>query len=306
MNKNNLIKWLKASRPHTMGLSFAVILAGSCQVGWSALHLDILLLSLLAAGGFQLVSNFANDYGDFKKGTDAHRPETYRALSAGNFTAQQVKTAIVVISLLSLICVVALVWRAPVSSEGKWTMFALGIASVLAAVGYTMGKHPYGYYALGDVMVFLFFGLVGVVGSYYLQGGELSRLGIWMVAVAFGAFSTSVLNINNLRDREKDQASHKMTIANLLGEQSALGYQRALFIGAVFALGIYALSFKLAWMFIALIPAIIASVLARMIYRSLVSVRAHADYNRCLAMTVKCTFLLSLPTAIVGLVSLTQ
>ncbi|PID61287.1 MAG: 1,4-dihydroxy-2-naphthoate octaprenyltransferase [Gammaproteobacteria bacterium] len=298
MNKQTIKKWLKASRPHTMGLSVAVILAGACQVGWDNLRLDILVLSLLSAAGFQLVSNFANDYGDFKKGVDDDRPEAYRALSAGNFTASQVKTAIIVTAVASLLCVMLLVWSSPVSSAGKQTMFALGIASVLAAVGYTMGKRPYGYYALGDVMVFLFFGLVGVVGSYYLQGGQLARGGIWLVAVAFGAFSTSVLNINNLRDCEKDRQHQKITIANLLGQSVALLYQRYLFVGAVLALLIYALSVQ--WWGLSL--PLLAAGLSWAIYRQLAEAKTHGDYNQCLAMTVKFTLLLSLPAALVGLV----
>ncbi len=168
-----VLRWIKAARPHTMGLSAAVILAGSAEVGWSALHMDVLLLALLSAAGFQLISNFANDYGDFIKGTDSHRQEHYRALSGNNFTVTQVRLVIVLLVVFSVISVLLLLWRSPVSTSGKWLMFALGVASILAALGYTLGKRPYGYVALGDVMVFVFFGLVGVVGSYFLQGGDV-------------------------------------------------------------------------------------------------------------------------------------
>lgn len=302
MELKTVLKWLKASRPHTMGLSFAVILAGACQIGWQTLRLDILFLSLLSAGGFQLVSNFANDYGDFKKGTDSHRPETYRALSADNFTAQQVKITIVVVAVLSLTAVVALVWRSPVMLSGKWVMFVLGIASVLAALAYTLGKRPYGYYALGDIMVFLFFGLVGVVGSYYLQGGALSNPSIWAVAVAFGAFSTSVLNINNIRDREKDRKHHKTTVANLLGAQVAMRYQFGLFAGAVIALGAYVLTVNDRELLLVLLPMGLSVGLVQRIYRALLRAESHDDFNYCLAMTVKYTLLLSIPTAVAGLI----
>lgn len=297
MNKHTVITWLKAARPHTMGLSFAVILAGACQIGWEQLRWDILLLSLLASGGFQAVSNFANDYGDFTKGTDVHRPESYRALSAGNLNIQQVKIAIITIAMFSLCCVVLLVWRSPVSTSGKWLMFCLGILSVLAAIGYTMGKRPYGYYALGDIMVFLFFGLVGVVGSYYLQGGTLGQMGIWLVALAFGAFSTTVLNINNIRDCDKDKHNHKTTIANLLGKQTAHRYQRGLFALALAALFLYGLTTH----GLGLFPASVAVWCVWLIDRTLITADNHSDYNHCLAMTVKYTLLLSVPTAIVGL-----
>lgn len=301
---NNLLRktvttWVKAARPHTMGLSIAVILAGSSQVGLHSLRWDILCLALLSAAGFQLVSNFANDYGDFKKGTDSHRPEGYRALSAGNLSENQVKNAIVFLAVFSMVAVVALVWRSPVSVAGKWVMFALGIASVIAAMAYTLGKRPYGYYALGDVMVFLFFGLVGVVGSYYLQGGDLSRLPVWCVAIAFGGLSTTVLNINNIRDSQKDRDNGKITLANVLGK-SAIVYQLLLFVSVLSALAIYAIITP--WGFVSLLTGM---VIITILWKSLSHAQhsqQHGDYNRCLALTVKLTLLLSAPTLMVGLI----
>ncbi len=298
MNRETFLKWLKAARPHTMGLSFAVILAGACQIGWAGLRLDILLLSLFAAGGFQLISNFANDYGDFQKGTDAHRAESYRALSAGNFSTQQIQRAIVVITAASLCAVVLLVWRAPIPSAGKWTILALGIASVISALAYTLGKRPYGYYALGDIMVFLFFGLVGVVGSYYLQGGDLSQRGVWCLAIAFGALSTSVLNINNMRDSDKDRKHRKITVANWLGSARAMYYQRGLLALAALTLLLYAISSH-GWGTISLLLAI---GFALTLDSRLRHAHQHSQYNACLALTVKLTLLLSVPTAVVGLI----
>lgn len=296
---NVLLSWLRATRPHTMGLSFAVILVGSLQVGWVALHLDVLLWALLSAAGFQLVSNFANDYGDFIKGTDHHRKERYRALSAGKFTLVQVRVTIIIVAILSIIFVLLLLWSSPISTFGKWLMFALGIASILAALGYTLGKRPYGYYALGDVMVFVFFGWVGVVGSYYLQGGEPASLRIWCVATAFGALATAVLNINNIRDRKKDRQHKKMTVANLLSQSQALVYQQALFIGALFMLLVYGILTK----GIGLIVFAAAFWVVRQVNLSLYAARLAEDYHRCLALTVKYIFLLALPTAVVGLIS---
>lgn len=294
---DKLTTWMSAARPHTMGLSIAVILAGSAQVGYALLRWDILCLALLSAAGFQLVSNFANDYGDFKKGTDSHRPESYRALSAGNLSEQQVKSAIIILSLISMIAVIALVWRSPVSTLGKWVMFALGVASVLAALAYTLGKRPYGYYALGDVMVFMFFGLVGVVGSYYLQGGDLATIHVWTIALVFGALSTSVLNINNMRDSDKDKANHKITVANQLGDL-AIHYQAILFIIVLAGLIIYAF----------VVPMGVVVLLAafyglRLLWQRVNQAITHHDYNHCLALTVKTTLLLSIPAVIAGLLS---
>ncbi len=290
-----MIKWLKASRPHTMGLSFAVIIAGSFLVGYKALRIDIFLLALLSAAGFQLVSNFANDYGDFKKGTDKHRDENYRALSAGNLTTQQVRNAIIVLSLLSLICVVSLVWRSPVPATGKWTMFGLGIASIVAAITYTLGKRPYGYYAAGDMMVFIFFGIVGVVGSYYLQGGSLEKIQIWLVAGALGSLSTSVLNINNMRDSETDKQSGKITIANVLG-QRAIIYQYGLSTLAVLGFA--------GWSWInpyAAIVLLLTVLLCLRVIGQLTHSKTHGDYNQCLAMTVQSTVVIACVTGVVGL-----
>lgn len=275
---STIITWFKAARPHTLGLAVAVILAGSAQIGWENIRWDILSLSLLSALGFQLVSNFANDYGDFSKGTDVHRGEAYRALSAGNLTQKQVMTAIAVLSIASLLAVVLLVYLAPVTITGKWMMFALGIASVLAAITYTMGKRPYGYFALGDIMVFIFFGLVGVIGSYYLQGGHLNALAPWVTAIIFGALSTSVLNINNLRDSESDRENGKITVANILGDK-ALVYQYGLLLLA--GSGWLLLSFVQHVAYLGMVMFYLFAV-----WRLLQQL-SQRQFNACLAWTVK-------------------
>ncbi len=293
-----IIMWIKAARPHTMGLSVAVILVGSGQVGFENLHWGVLFWGLLSAMGFQLVSNFANDYGDFKKGTDTHRPENYRALSAGNFTEQQVKKAIIALSVFSIITTIMWVLSAPIAVLGKWVMFGLGVASVIAAITYTMGKRPYGYYALGDVMVFLFFGLVGVIGSYYLQGGDLSSVPVWLLAIAFGGLSASVLHINNMRDRKKDKENNKITIANILGNK-AIGYQLIVFTVIMVCIGGYAIvNYK------AIILFVLTGLSVLKLWNALQSADTsgqHNDYNRCLTLTVKLTLALSIPTFIIGL-----
>ncbi len=234
--QNTFLKWFKASRPHTMGLSFAVILAGSSQIGWQQLRLDVLILTLLSAAGLQLISNFANDYGDFVKGTDSHRQESYRALSAGNFTVSQIRSAIIYLSLFCLITISALVYVSPISILGKWVMLLLCYSAIIAALTYTLGRYSYGYFAMGDIMVFAFFGVLGVAGSYFLQGGDLDNINIWLLTITFGGLSTSVLNINNMRDREKDIQHKKITIANLLTKQQSMAYQYVLFISAIISL----------------------------------------------------------------------
>ncbi len=196
---------------------------------------------------------------------------------------------------------IALVWRSPVSVSGKWVMFALGIASVVAAMAYTLGKRPYGYYALGDVMVFLFFGLLGVVGSYYLQGGELSYLPVWLLAIIFGGLSASVLHINNLRDREKDKENGKTTLANLLGNDVAIKYQAVVFAIVIILSAVYAVLTQWGISVFLLGLWVLVTLWKALKYAD--SSKRHNDYNRCLALTVKLTLLLSLPAFVVGLLT---
>lgn len=292
-----LLTWIRASRPHTMGLSFAVILAGSGQVGWQALHFTVLLLALICAAGFQLISNFANDYGDYVKGTDAHRSEGYRSLSGGNLTAVAVKKAIIFLAIISVVAVIVLIAVAPIPTLGKWVIFALGIASIIAAITYTMGKRPYGYYALGDVMVFVFFGWVGVLGSDYLQRGSWFGAESICLALAFGALSTSVLNINNIRDSQKDAENGKKTLANGLGEK-AMHYQDALF--AVVILGFVGYALLIPYGYLAVLT---AGLIVWRLRGALQRANQHSDYNDCLAMTVKSTLLQGIVVFLLGAVS---
>lgn len=290
-----LIIWFKASRPHTLLLSLSVILAGSLQVGWQQLHIDVLFFALLAATAMQLVSNFANDYGDFQKGTDDHRPENYRALSAGQLTAGQVKWAIVLCTLLSVLTIVCLLSLSPVSSAAKWSFFAIGVIAIIAAMTYTLGKRPYGYFAMGDMAVFVFFGLVGVVGSYFLQHAPLTNIRVWTVALVFGGLSTSVLNINNIRDMKSDLANGKITVANLL-KKRAIMYQYLLFSLVGVGLFFYAISSTYGW-----IACLIGTFLMLIIRQQLRLAKQHSDFNQCLALTVKSTLILSVVIGIIGL-----
>lgn len=290
-----LIVWFKASRPHTLLLSLSVILAGSLQVGWQQLHIDVLFFALLAATAMQLVSNFANDYGDFKKGTDNHRPENYRALSAGRLTASQVKWAIIFWTVLSVLAIISLLSLSPVSLAAKWGFFAIGIIAIIAAMTYTLGKRPYGYFAMGDIAVFVFFGLVGVVGSYFLQHAPLTNMNVWAIAIVFGGLSTSVLNINNIRDMESDLANGKITLANLLRQQ-AMTYQYLLFALVTVGLIFYTVHSDYGWA-----ACLVGTILMLTIRQRLRQAKQHSDFNQCLALTVKSTMILSVVVGIIGL-----
>ncbi|MGZ5284611.1 MAG: 1,4-dihydroxy-2-naphthoate octaprenyltransferase, partial [Kaistella sp.] len=178
---------------------------------------------------YQILSNFANDYGDGIKGTDKLRVNEaeQRAVASGKITANQMKNAVILFAVLSLIATVALLYlaffRENLMNE-FYTFVGLGIACILAAIGYTVGKKPYGYLGLGDIFVFIFFGLVSVCGSYFL----FTKTFYWdmlLPATAVGMLSAAVLNLNNMRDIESDALSGKKTLALRMGYKYAMVYE---------------------------------------------------------------------------------
>lgn len=225
--------WISAARPRTLPLSIAGILVGGGlalqegQFNWL-----IFGLALMATLGFQVLSNYANDYGDGVKGTDnADRVGPKRAMQSGLLTAQHLKKAIIVTSMLTVVVVLALIY----TSFGKDQFFLslvflfLGVAAIIAAIKYTVGKSAYGYRGLGDLFVFIFFGLVGVLGSFFLFTQHISIIQL-LPAVTVGALSTMVLHLNNMRDREEDGRVGKNTLAVTLGAINAEIYHTTLFL----------------------------------------------------------------------------
>src|SRR5690606_14645190 len=178
---------------------------------------------------YQVLSNFANDYGDGIKGTDKLRinEAEQRAVASGKITATQMRNAVILFAVLSLIATVALLYLA-FFREGLmrefYTFVGLGIACILAAIGYTVGKKPYGYMGLGDIFVFVFFGLVSVCGSYFLFT-KTFHWDILIPATAIGMMSVGVLNLNNMRDIENDTLSGKKTLAARMGYRYAMVYE---------------------------------------------------------------------------------
>lgn len=224
--------WIHAARLRTLPLSMSGIILGSFIAKWR-LNLDgelwdwkIFALAILVTLLYQILSNFANDYGDGIRGTDAKRVGELRAVAAGHITAAQMKIGVIVMAVLSLAATIALLYLAflPDHLNSFYLFIVLGIASILAAIGYTVGKNPYGYYGLGDIFVFVFFGLVSVCGSYFLFTKSFSW-DILLPATAVGLFSTAVLNLNNMRDIESDAASKKHTFALYLGFKKAMVYE---------------------------------------------------------------------------------
>ncbi|MFI3256320.1 MAG: 1,4-dihydroxy-2-naphthoate polyprenyltransferase [Psittacicella sp.] len=230
----NFKPWLTTARPKTLPLSLAFILTGSILGYYKSHHFNILIFifSILTTILLQILSNFANDYGDFKKQSDTQaRLGPKRGIQNGTITHTQLKKAIILISILSLISGCILLYISQLNLKAYISFGIIGLASIIAAITYTIGKKPYGYMALGDLSVFIFFGLVAVCGSSYLQFQYLN-LGTLIIGIASGLLGISVLNINNLRDVDQDKGVNKNTIVVYLGKTFAKYYYTLLIITA--------------------------------------------------------------------------
>lgn len=236
-HQQQIANWLQAARLRTLPLSMSGIVLGAFVARWRLLEEGktwdwlTFALAILVTLLYQVLSNFANDYGDGIKGTDMHRNSNAeaRAVASGQISARQMKNAVLITAILSLLATIGLLWRAffPNFIGEFWVFIGLGLACIFAAMGYTMGKKPYGYLGLGDVMVFIFFGLVSVGGSYFLFTKTWSW-DILLLASAVGMLSSAVLNLNNMRDIESDRLSGKKTLALRLGIKRAMIYQMVL------------------------------------------------------------------------------
>lgn len=227
--------YIEAARLRTLPLSVSGIIVGS-SMAYADGYFNwlIFVLALLTTIGFQIISNFANDYGDGVKGTDnENRIGPSRAIQSGVISPKQMKRAIVITSFITFIIACVLI----LESFGKDDFFnlliflILGLASIVAAIKYTVGDRAYGYSGFGDVFVFMFFGLLSVCGSYYLYTKHL-ELHIIFPAFSIGFLSVGVLNLNNMRDRESDIESNKNTLVVKIGSEFAKYYHYYLLISA--------------------------------------------------------------------------
>jgi 1,4-dihydroxy-2-naphthoate octaprenyltransferase len=214
--------WLAAFRLKTLPLALGAIILGS-RLHELAFDFHIFLFAGLTAIFLQILSNLANDYGDYVKGTDKHRKD--RQLSGGNITPEAMKVAMILFGLFALSSGIYLL---TISFGNQWTYWfqflGLGLASIAAAVMYTVGKKAYGYNGLGDVFVFIFFGLIGVVGTAFLFKQDINA-SFWLPAIGYGCLCVGVLNVNNIRDLDKDVLTNKITLASKMGKEGALNYQ---------------------------------------------------------------------------------
>jgi len=230
----NFKAWIKAFRLRSLPLALACIAMGSIlAVSFGNSKWEITLLSLLTTLFLQILSNLANDYGDAVSGVDGDKrkgPE--RAVQSGAITKKEMFNAIILFSLLSFLSGSLLIIIG-LSSVLEYTVFfIIGILAIIAAIKYTMGKNPYGYAGLGDLSVFIFFGIVGVMGTYYLHTGSIDPLAL-LPAMSCSFFAVAVLNVNNIRDIESDKASGKISIPVRIGRKSAVNYHRILLIMGV-------------------------------------------------------------------------
>lgn len=219
--------WLEAFRLRTLPLSISGIIMGSFIAKSKGFwDVSIFIFALLTTILFQIVSNLANDLGDSLKGTDnENRVGPARTVQKGEISVSQMKTAVFIFSVLSLISAGYLIY---ISSKGMsqntiYIYMILALLSVLAAITYTVGKKAYGYYGLGDAFVFVFFGLVSVMGSYTLYSKIFDFVSLFP-AIAIGLLSTAVLNLNNMRDQVNDKLSNKNTLVVKLGFNRAKFY----------------------------------------------------------------------------------
>lgn len=232
----NLKPWIKAARLRTLPLAVSNIVLGSLlAAGQGRFSLIISISGLATAVLLQVLSNYANDYGDFVHGADKNRVSKYeRALQSGGISPEQMRNALIILSFLTFITGISLI----ISAAGvlKTTAIVIfiiaGILCIVAAITYTVGKKPYGYIGLGDISVFIFFGIVGVCGIYILQTGQWDWF-VLLPASSLGLLSMGVLNVNNIRDIDSDRLSGKNTLVVRIGIEKAKNYHTCLISAAV-------------------------------------------------------------------------
>ncbi|MFA9212683.1 MAG: 1,4-dihydroxy-2-naphthoate polyprenyltransferase [Candidatus Methylacidiphilales bacterium] len=240
--------WIEAFRLRTLMLSLACILMGVflAKIFSKNVSTVTVILTLLTALFLQILSNLANDYGDSKHGADHDgRKGPKRAVQSGKITADQMLVGIKIFVVLSLITGIALLYSCMqvIGINGVITLFIIGIAAIIAAIAYTNGKRPYGYMGLGDISVFIFFGLIAVCGTYYLLVGTINVL-IFLPATSCGLFSVGVLNLNNMRDIDSDIAAGKNSIPVRLGYASSKIYHYVIIILALLCSLIFVMFYK--------------------------------------------------------------
>src|SRR5690606_35954083 len=260
----NTKAWLSAMRLRTLPLSVSGIILGACFAHYNgAFDWMIFIVAIFLTIGLQILSNLANDYGDGVKGTDNEtRIGPQRAIQSGRISEHQMIDAIQKNILIVIFLTVALIFTAFGTKNFLYGLLflVLGGFAVYSALTYTIGDSAYGYKGLGDIFVFVFFGIVSVVGGYFLFSKQLDHV-VVLPAIALGLLSVGVLNLNNMRDIESDERSEKITMAVRMGKNRSKTYHYFLIVSAmtvsfIFSI-LYYTSFWNFLFFIAYIPLII-------------------------------------------------
>lgn len=217
--------WINAARLRTLPLSLSCVVIGtSLALKENIFNSKIFLFSILTTIALQILSNFANDYGDFSKNTDnENRVGPTRTLQSGLITKAKMKITIVITALISLLFGSILIFLSIENISNILIFYFLGFFAIASALFYTIGKNPYGYSGFGDLFVFIFFGLIGVIGNYFLQTNNF-KFEIILPAITIGSLAVGVLNLNNMRDFENDKSSNKNTIVVKIGLRNAKYY----------------------------------------------------------------------------------
>lgn len=209
-------KWIIGARPRTLPAAVAPIAVATALAASDASALPA-LLALLVSLALQIGVNYANDYSDGIRGTDSDRVGPTRITASGLATPASVKRAAFISFAVATVAGLAL------AAMTSWWLIAVGLAAILAAWGYTGGKNPYGYIGLGELFVFIFFGVVATVGTYFVQTEEITADSL-LISIPMGTFACALLAINNIRDRALDAPAGKKTLAVRLGDREARGF----------------------------------------------------------------------------------
>lgn len=244
-----MANWLKISRPGTLFAAISPVVAALCCIDQGTdINITTAAVTLLAAMAIQILSNFVNDYFDYKRGSDgAERLGPVRAISKGLVTAHQMKCAIALVAAVAIVLGAYLIW------VGGWPIALIGISALVFACLYSIGRYSLSHLGIADIFVFIYFGPVASLGTYYLQMMSASASAFW-VGCATGLISMAVLTVNNRRDAEQDRLHGKKTIVVRLGNRFAAIYYSLLILAPIAILGLVVKS----WLSLIVIPYAIA------------------------------------------------
>lgn len=264
--KTNIKIWLQAFRLRTLPLAVANAFMGSfIALADGGFRWQVFILTIITITFLQILSNLANDYGDAISGKDTvERVGPQRVTASGLVRKEAIRNMIVLFVGLTVVSgsTLIIIGLNNLSWKQLLLFFGLGLAAIVAAIKYTMGKNPYGYKGLGDIFVFVFFGLVGVMGTYYLHTHWL-EVSLFYPAAAIGLLSTGVLNINNLRDIETDAKTGKNTLAVKNGPDFAKTYHVVLIAAAMLFAVVYTITQYYSpwqWLFLLSVPLLIKNI----------------------------------------------